>query len=214
MVPLWMVLLDWLRPGGTRPSRGVIAGVALGLAGLIVLVGPAELTGNNALNLFGVAVLIAASLSWAIGSLYSHHVQVSAPPLQLISMEMLAGGALALAVGIVTGEPARLHLEAISPRSLLAVAYLIVFGSIVAFSAYIWLLKVSTPARVSTYAFVNPVVAVFLGWAFAGEPLTITTIIAAAIIVTAVAIITTFQTQPAESTHIEHEQQTAPAMGE
>jgi drug/metabolite transporter (DMT)-like permease len=105
-------------------------------------------------------------------------------------MEMLAGGVLLLAAGLVTGEGARLELSQVSPRSVLALGYLIVFGSLMAFSAYIWLLRVSTPARASTYAYVNPVVAVFLGWALGGEPLTLRTLLAAAVIVAAVVIIT------------------------
>jgi drug/metabolite transporter (DMT)-like permease len=106
-----------------------------------------------------------------------------------ISMEMLTGGVLLLAAGLVTGEGARLELSQISPRSVLALSYLILFGSLVAFSAYIWLLRVSTPARAATYAYVNPIVAVFLGWALGGEPLTLRTLLAAAVIVSAVVII-------------------------
>jgi EamA domain-containing membrane protein RarD len=107
-------------------------------------------------------------------------------------MEMVAGGALLLLAGSVAGEWGQLDLGAVSATSLLTFVYLIVFGSLVGFTAYIWLLRVSTPARVSTYAYVNPVVAVFLGWAFAGEPLTPRTLIAAAIIIFAVVLITTY----------------------
>jgi drug/metabolite transporter (DMT)-like permease len=108
---------------------------------------------------------------------------------------MLAGGTLLLVGSAALGEWNRFHLGAISTRSAAAVGYLIVFGSLVGFTAYMWLLRVTTPARASTYAYVNPVVAVFLGWAIAGEPLTLRTLLAAAVIVVAVVIITTYRTQ-------------------
>lgn len=190
IVPLWMVVLDWLRPGGVRPGRGVFLGLALGLVGIALLVGPGQLAGNSQVDPIGALALMVASLSWAIGSLYSRSAQLPSSPLLATGMAMLAGGALLSVVGILAGEPVRLALDAVSLRSALSLGYLIVFGSIVAFTAYIWLLRVSTPARVSTYAYVNPVVAVLLGWALAGEPLTLRTLSAAAVIVTAVAIIT------------------------
>ena len=105
-------------------------------------------------------------------------------------MQMLAGGAVLLLLSVLLGEPWGFDPSAVSLRSALGLLYLIVFGSIVAFSAYIWLLRVSTPSRVSTYAYVNPVVAVLLGWALAGEALTVRVAVAAAIIVSGVALIT------------------------
>lgn len=191
MVPLWMVLLEWLRRGGVRPGAGVIAGLALGFAGVVLLVSPGKLPGGSHVNPVGALVLILASLSWAIGSLYSRGARLPASPLLATAMEMLAAGTLLLVLGFVTREPARLALSSVSLRSFLALGYLALFGSIVAFTAYIWLLRVSTPARVSTYAYINPVVAIFLGWALAGEALTARTLLAAAIVITAVAIITT-----------------------
>jgi drug/metabolite transporter (DMT)-like permease len=187
-VPLWMVLLAWLR-GGERPTLGVSAGLALGLVGIILLIGPGELLGGSHVDPIGALAIILGSVSWAAGSLYSRKAAMPKAPLLGTGMEMLAGGALLLLVGLATGEGAQVHLEAVSLRSVLALGYLIVFGSIVAFSAYVWLLRVVTPARASTYAYVNPVVAVFLGWALASEPLTPLTIVAAAVIVTAVALI-------------------------
>ncbi len=192
MVPLWMVLLNWARGDRVRPTISVMLGLILGLIGIALLVGFRESESNT--NPIGVIVLLCAALSWAIGSLYSRHAVLPAEPLLATAMEMLAGGVIFLIAGVGAGELGRVHLELLSERSVLALAYLTVFGSLVAFSAYIWLLKATTPARASTYAYVNPVVAVFLGWALAGEPLNLRVIIATAIIVAAVALITTRQT--------------------
>jgi drug/metabolite transporter (DMT)-like permease len=189
-VPIWMVLLNWLRRDGVRPGILEIVGVTLGLAGVVILIGSENLANGAPLNRMGPFVLIAASLSWAIGSIYSRHAPLPESPLSATAMEMLCGGVLLLLSGAISGEGARLALENVSLRSVLSLGYLIFFGSLVAFSAYVWLLRVSTPARVSTYAFVNPVVAVVLGYMFAGEPLTPRTMVAAAVIVTAVVLIT------------------------
>jgi drug/metabolite transporter (DMT)-like permease len=186
--PLWIVLLAWLW-GGDRPSLGIAVGLALGLVGIVLLIGPGELVGGPHIDPVGALAVLIASVSWAAGSLYSRRAPLPAAPLLGTGMEMLVGGTLLLLAGLATGEAAQLHLEALSLRSALALTYLIVFGSIVAFSAYVWLLRVVTPARASTYAYVNPVVAVFLGWALAGEAITPLTLVAAAVIVTAVALI-------------------------
>lgn len=191
-VPLWMVLLNWLRGDGIRPTAGVALGLVLGVTGIALLVGPGGAAGIG-VNPIGVAVLVLASLSWSIGSLYSRRARLPADPLVATAIEMLAGGGLLAALGTATGEVGQIQFAQMSPRSLLALGYLIAFGSLVAFSAYVWLLRVSTPARVSTYAFVNPIVAVLLGWALAGEALTPRMLLAAALIVTAVVLITTRQ---------------------
>lgn len=189
-VPVWMVLLDWARAGGTRPSAVVLAGVALGLGGLVLLVDPRSLASGSAADPIGAAVLVLGSLAWAVGSLYSKRAKMPTVPLLATGMQMLAGGALLVLAGLLTGEVARFAPHAVSARSVSALMYLVVFGSLVGFTAYIWLLRVATPAQVSTYAYVNPVVAVFLGWALAGEPLTPRTLLAAAVIVGAVVLVT------------------------
>ncbi len=190
-VPLWMVLLDWIWHHNRRPNSGTAAGLALGFAGIVLLIGPGELAGGNGVDGVGASVLILSTLCWATGSIYSRRASLPPSPLLATAMEMLAGGTLLLIVGSASGEWMKVKLDAVSLRSALAFGYLIVFGSLVGFSAYVWLLRVSTPARVSTYAYVNPVVAVSLGWALAGEPITLRTLLAAAIIVTAVVAITT-----------------------
>lgn len=189
-VPCFMVLLDWLRPGGRPPSGRVVFGLTLGLVGLFWLVGPDSVMGGGRVDWVGATAVVFASLSWAMGSIYSRHGQLPGSPFLSTAMQMLAGGTALLVVAVVLGEPARLELAQVSLRSALSFLYLLVFGSLVAFSTYVWLLRVSTPARVSTYAYVNPLVAVLLGWALAGEALTPRMLIAAAVIVSAVALIT------------------------
>jgi drug/metabolite transporter (DMT)-like permease len=190
-VPMWIVLLEALRPGGARPSAWTLLGLVMGLLGVALLIGPANLTGGQHVDLVGALVVLIGALAWAIGSLYSRQAQLPSVSLQGVALEMLAGGLFLVLAGGITGEGAKLDISSISARSLAALAYLIVFGSIIAFTAYLWLLRATTPARASTYAYVNPVVAVFLGWALADEPLTAQTLIAAAVIVSAVAMITT-----------------------
>jgi drug/metabolite transporter (DMT)-like permease len=189
-VPCFMVLLDWLRPGGVRPTGRVAAGLVLGLLGLVWLVGPDSVMGGGRADLVGAAALVLASFSWAVGSIYSRQAAMPASPFLSTAMQMLAASVALGVLSVALGEPWRFDPAALSLRSALGFAYLVVFGSIVAFSAYIWLLRVSTPARVSTYAYVNPVVAVLLGAAFANEALTTRMLVAAAVIVSGVALIT------------------------
>lgn len=190
-VPLWMVLLNWVRPGGLRPGLQEIGGIALGFVGVAILVNPgSEATAGH---LVGAGVLVLASLFWAAGSLVSRHAVRPKSAMLSTAMQMLAGGTLLVVTGLGMGEWARLSVMTITLPSILAFAYLVVFGALIGFSAYIWLLQVSTPARVSTYAYVNPVVAVLLGWGILHEPLGVRTFLAMGIIVTAVLIITTYR---------------------
>jgi len=187
-VPLWMTAIDAILRR-ERPHGVVLAGLALGLAGIAFLAAPGRFAGGGHVDPLGAAALLAASLFWATGSLVSRRVALPSATFLATAMEMIAGGAILLGVAGATGELGAVSLSAVSTRSLLALGYLIVAGSLVGFSAYIFLLGATTPARVSTYAYVNPVVAVFLGWIAAGESVTARTIVAAAIIVAAVALI-------------------------
>lgn len=191
MVSFWMVLLDWLRPGGCKPVPRVIAGLILGFGGLLLLVGPAHLGGSGRVDPVGAAILAVGSFAWACGSIYSKHSELPSSPLLGVAMQSLVGGAALCVVGLLAGEGRMLHLSTISLRSCLAIAYLVVFGSGLGFTAYVYLLKKSTAARVATYAFVNPVVALFLGWLAAGEAITLRTALAAAITLTAVLVVIT-----------------------
>lgn len=196
MVPLWMVLFRWWQPGGERPSLQVWAGVGLGFAGLMLLVRPWEMSGGGSLDPLGVGALILAGISWAWGSIHSRRVSLPESPLMATGLEMLCGGAMLLLVGAFAGEPAQIHLAEVSGRSILALVYLITFGALVGFTAYIWLLRVANPVLVSTYAYVNPIVAVLLGWLILGEPVTARTLAAAAVIIAGVALITMAQSRP------------------
>jgi drug/metabolite transporter (DMT)-like permease len=190
VVPLWMVLLDWLRPGGRRPVALVFVGLALGLVGLGLLVGPDSLHGGGAVNAIGALVLMAGSLSWAVGSLLTKQAPRPTTSINGSGTQMFAGGLCLLVAGTLVGELARLDLGGVTERSFLGFLYLVVFGSLIGFTAYFYLLSHTTAAKAATYAYVNPVVAVLLGWAFAHEPLTMRTMLAAAVILAGVAIIT------------------------
>jgi drug/metabolite transporter (DMT)-like permease len=190
-VSLWMVMIDWLRPGGCRPVPRVLVGLLLGFAGLALLVGPKSLGGSGRNSPLGTLLLVIASFAWAAGSIYSkHHAQPDSPLLG-VAMQCLAGGSALLLTAFVSGELHGFHWAQVTHRSWMALLYLTVVGSGVGFSAYIYLLKHSAPTRVAPYAFVNPVVALFLGWSFGGEPLTARTLLAGTIILAAVVLVIT-----------------------
>lgn len=195
-VPLWMALLSWLWQGGGRPGGQAAWGLATGFAGTVLLVGNAGGAATGA-DWTGYAVLVGAAVAWAAGSLYSRVAPHPAAPLTGIALQMLAGGAGCLLAGLAGGEWAGLDFAAVSPRAVLALGYLVFFGSVVGYSAYIWLLKAADPVLVSTYAYVNPVVAVALGWLLAGETLTPRDAAAAALIVLSVVAITRAKTRAA-----------------
>ena len=189
IVPMWMVLLDWLRPDGRHPTASVVAGLVMGLAGVVLLVGPVELGGGGRMQYLGAAAVVAGTISWATGSVFGSSFRVPEVPRMAAALQMTMGAALLLTFGTLRGEWSQFDLAGVSMRSGLSLLYLIVFGSIIAFAAYVYLLRVSTPARVGSYAYVNPVVAVFLGWALADEPVTGRTLLAAAVIITGVVLI-------------------------
>jgi drug/metabolite transporter (DMT)-like permease len=191
-VPLWLVLLDALRPGGRRPGWVVLAGVLTGLVGLIILAGPGSL-GGQPVDVLGAVLLTLASISWAAGSLYSRKASLPASALLGTGMEMLVGGVLLLLVGTALGEWSRFDLAAVSTRSLLSLGYLVVAGSLVGFASYTWLLRNAPTPLVSTYAYVNPIVAIFIGNLLAGEPISPRVLLAAAVIIGSVVLITLAQ---------------------
>lgn len=186
VVPIWMVSLEWLR-SGSRPSLQVVAGLLLGAAGVALLVLPGN--GGNGVDLLGAAVLIVAAASWAWGSVISKSLPLPASPFLATSMEMIAGGLACLIVAGVAGEFSGFSLPDVSAQAALAWLFLVVFGSLVAFTAYVWLLGHTSIAKAGTYAYVNPIVAVFLGWALLGEPVTLRTIFAATVILMGVALV-------------------------
>jgi drug/metabolite transporter (DMT)-like permease len=190
ILPFWLVIIEWARPPRRRPSGLVLVGLVLGFIGIIVLIGPGNIGGHGDIPLLGALVLILGSLSWAIGSFWSRDAELPMSGLLTTGMEMLAGGALLLIVGLLSGELSQFDIHRVSRDSTLGLLYLITFGSLLGFTSYIWLLDKVSPARLGTYAYVNPIVAVLLGWAIAGEELSMRTGVAAAIVICAVALIT------------------------
>lgn len=195
--PLWVVLLNWII-SRHRPNAKVLLGVFVGLIGVVILVGD-RLTGrSDVMSWVGAAVIMLASLAWAGGSVYSNKRPICASTTLSSGMQMLAGGCLLFLLGLITGDLGRLNIAQTSWTSIIAFLYLIVFGALVAFTAYSWLLRNVTPASAATYAYVNPAVAVFLGWLIASEPLSIRMLFAAAVIVVSVVLITTYGREVAE----------------
>ena len=186
--PLWMVLLEWLLYRGERPSVRVWVGLAAGFVGAALLVHPSgDASGGT---VAGFVALFAAPVCWSAGSLESRRLRPSEDPILTSAMQMLAGGALMLVVGSLLGEWPVLMERTISTQSLLALAYLTVFGGIIAFTTYAWLLRVASPTAVSTYAYVNPLVAVLLGWLVVEEEVDARVGVAALMILGAVVLIT------------------------
>ncbi|MCB9853197.1 MAG: EamA family transporter [Phycisphaerales bacterium] len=205
-VPIWMVMLDWLICRGPRPGIATMIGLILGLTGIYVLVG-ADSFKSEPIDRWGAIALLSACVFWTLGSLYSRRAALPKSTLLATGFEMIGGGLSLLIVGTLNGEWMLIRPESITLKSCLALAYLIVFGSIIALPAYKWLLTVCPPGRAATYAYVNPVIAVSLGAMLAGEALSLRVILACSVIVIAVVIITrssvrrspAFEPPPAES---------------
>jgi drug/metabolite transporter (DMT)-like permease len=188
-IPLWFAVIS-RAVLHQRLSPRVVAGLALGFAGTAVLARP---SGLHHLDLLGVAIALGAAVCWASGSLSMRELPLPRRRTVSTAMQMLAGGSLMAGVGILRGELGRLHPSHVSLGSALALLYLIVFGSLVAFTTYTWLLSTASVSLISTYPFVNPVVALFLGWLFLSEPISAQTLVASGSIVAAVAIIASAQ---------------------
>ena len=197
-IPIWMVLLDSLRKGGMKLGVRVVGGMAIGVAGLALLVGPAHLWGSSRVDIAGAGVLMFSSFCWSLGSILSHKLKLPPSPFQAAAMEMLAGGALLLLLGLLSGEGRQFHFYTVALRSLLGLSYLILAGSLLGFTAYIWLLRTVHTAHVSTYAFVNPAVAVFLGWTLGREVLSGRELLASVTIIAGVALIITAKSRSRE----------------
>jgi drug/metabolite transporter (DMT)-like permease len=187
VAPIWMVGLEWAR-GGSRPRKRVIAGLLLGLAGVGLLVSSRDSPGTT-VDPVGAVILILASASWAWGSVLSKSAPLPKSPFLATSMEMIAGGILLLLTAAVAGQFNGFNPAKVSASAALAWGYLVVFGSLVGFTAYIWLLGVTSIAKAGTYAYVNPIVAVLLGWAILHEPVTMRMLLAAGVILLGVALV-------------------------
>jgi drug/metabolite transporter (DMT)-like permease len=187
LVPLWMVVFDWLRPGGVRPRPLVVAGLAVGFAGVALLARQGSQFGPA--YGWGVVVLMAASMSWAFGSIFGRQAHKPASPLLGVSMQMMAGGGLLLVLAVADGEVAQFSPGRVTLLSAGAWLYLVVAGSLVGYTCYVWLLHATTPARVATYAYVNPLIAVLLGCTLGREVFSHELFVAGGLILMAVVLI-------------------------
>jgi len=196
--PFWIVILSWLWLNQGRPSRRVVFGLLVGFAGVAMLVagegashgGSSGGSGEWYQTVATVAIILAA-LSWAVGSMYGLKAPVPKSSLLTAGMQMLSGGLVLMIASVPKGEWSTFEISSVSANSWFALAYLVVFGSLIGFTAYSWLLKNAQPSMVSTYAYVNPVIAVLLGWGIAGESLTGSMLLGAALVVASVILVTT-----------------------
>jgi len=189
-VPMWLVMIEALRPGGVKPTWQAILGLVIGFGGIFLLVGPAELTGDaHSLNPLGIVALLLAAFLWSVGSIYSRSADLPSSSLMATGAEMLAGSIAIFAFSGLVGEWNGFDPSAISTRSWLGLIYLITIGSLVGFVSYIWLLKHAPISLVATYAYVNPLVAVFLGARLADEMLNARILVAGLVIIGSVVLI-------------------------
>jgi len=192
-VPIYITLLGWLSGMTPRPAPIVWVGLAGGFLGVAILLGPAFRFSGSGRPAIGMSILLLSSFIWSAGSLYSRTVKHAASPFLGAAQQMFCGGLLLMLVGSFVGEPRNFHPGNITALSLGAFAYLVLIGAIVGYTAYFWLLRHCDPAKVATYAYVNPIVAVLLGALFAHETVTLRTLLAAALIIGSVALIITVQ---------------------
>jgi drug/metabolite transporter (DMT)-like permease len=190
-IPMFMVLVEALRPGGVRPTLSQVIGLLVGFSGVALLIGPVEFGGSREFSLVSVSIALLAAILWSLGSIYSRNTDLPDSTLLLTGMEMLLGGLALMAASAIKGEFAQFQISAVSLRSVLGLVYLISIGSLVGFTSYAWLLRNAPISLVSTYAYVNPVVAVLLGGIFAQETLNSRILIAALIIVGSVILVNT-----------------------
>lgn len=191
-VPIWIILLNLFRPEGKRINKRVIFGAIIGFIGIVLLIGPTQINSNpEKIHPLGIITIILAAIFWSAGSIYSHHAPMPKSPLLSTGMEFLSGGIGLLILGVITGEFTQLDFSLITIRSILSLCYLIIFGSLIGFVAYTWLLRNAPISLVSTYAYVNPLIAILLGNLLANEPLNLRILLSAMIIIGSVFLINT-----------------------
>lgn len=188
-VPLWMVLFDWARPNGQRPTWRVFAGIGLGFAGILILCGPQLAASGTSGFSWSYLAVLAANMCWGAGAIFSRHRHARGSALLPVARQMIVGGVVLLTISVISGEAWSFSPAQLTARSAWGFAYLLTFGSLLGFSAYVWLMKVSTPARVGTISYVNPVIAVLVGWALGGEPVGARLAVSAVLIIAAVIIV-------------------------
>jgi len=198
--PFWIVLLSWLWLKGSRPNWKVALGLLIGFVGVYLLIGGQGNSAESGMGqILGAFFVIAAAFSWATGSMYGLRATTPKSSLLTSGMQMLSGGSVLALVGTLKGEWTSFNIADVSSTSWFAFAYLIIFGSLIGFTAYSWLLKNAQPAMVATYAYVNPVIAVFLGWLIAGESFTTQMLVGAGVIIGSVALITSQDSEKAKA---------------
>lgn len=188
--PFWLVIVAWTLFGKSRPTGKEAIGLIIGFTGIVLLVSFGQNKDIGISNPVGVVMVIVSAIAWAIGSMYATRATVPDSPMLSISLQMLAGGAMLFLAGSLAGEWQALEFDEVSAKSGLALVYLTLFGSLIGFTAYSWLLGVVSPSMASTYAYVNPVVALILGWSLGGEIITIPMLLASAVIIISVIMIT------------------------
>ena len=195
IVPIYIVVLGWATGTASRPTAVVWLGLLGGFAGVGILLSPALRFSPNDVHrpAAGISILLVSCFLWSAGSLYSRTAKHAASPFLTAAQQMICGGLLLLLAGIVTGETRQFHPASMSILSMASFVYLVIIGAVVGYTAYIWLLRHCDPAKVATYAYVNPIVAVFLGAAFAGETLSMRALVAAGLIIGSVAMVITAQ---------------------
>jgi drug/metabolite transporter (DMT)-like permease len=187
-LPLWIALFNWLRPEGQRPTSRMLAGMGVGTLGVILLVAPGRFAGDDHVSALGAIVLIFGCGFWAIGSLYSRHTPAPKSQTMSAAIQLFVSFPVLVIFSGLTGEWRTFDINAVSFLSLGSLVYLAIFGTL-AFASYLWLLRASTPARAATYAYVNPIVAVFLGSTLGNESFALRTALSAVIIIAAVILI-------------------------
>ena len=203
--PLWIVILSWVWLNQSRPNWKVALGLLLGFAGVWLLISGRGSTGVESAGIgqwIGIVAVMIGALAWATGSIYGLRGASPKSSLLAAGMQMLSGSVSLLLVGLIRGEASTFDPSAVSLNSILAVGYLIVFGSLIGFTAYSWLLKNARPSMVATYAYVNPVIAVLLGWLIAGESMTGQMLIGAGVVVGSVVLITSQNTKEPEANEV------------
>ncbi len=187
--PLWIAVVEAFLIRDDRATSRTIIGLVCGFLGISILLAPGQNLGAHDMDFLSAFAILLGTLSWAIGAVYSRVAKLPKAPALAAGLELVVGGFLLVTSGLLMGEGSRLQLEALPIRSVLGLMYLIVFGSVVAFTSYVWLLSLTSATRVATHTYVNPVIAVFLGWAIAGEPMSWQTFVATIIIVISVYLV-------------------------
>jgi drug/metabolite transporter (DMT)-like permease len=184
--PLWIATIEAFMVRDHRATSRTVIGLVCGFLGISLLFAPWQKLGNHHVDALSAFAILLGTLSWSLGAVYSRVAKLPKSPALSAGLQLIVGGILLVICGLLMGEGNRLQVEALSLRSILGLMYLIVFGSVITFTAYVWLLRMTSATRVATHTYVNPVIAVFLGWAIAGEPLSLQTFVATSIIVISV----------------------------